>query len=280
VADALPEQGRDPPADHPSGSDSRILPQLFYSSRDSEGRLVANNTVWKLRTTAKLQNLKSSERAILNFESRLRHLAQQRGIPDSVVKRAIDMYHKVREKRVFNKPNLTELALGLLLTAAREMKYLVTLRDLPTDSGASVNKVKNYHYAILRALGLAGPGDAINSRLDEMSANQYVVYFAAKLGVVHRGQVLAEAFDFTKIAKISMKIDEAQDARHCVGAAALYIALQNSGSEISQRDFCGQVNLSEISLREWQTKLSGHDKHDKVKFVPPSVDPDELDDGP
>ena len=262
------EEGREPPADHQQGNDNRILPQLFYSSRDTEGRLVANDVVWKLRNTAKMQNLKSSERAILLFEARLRQLAKSRNIPDSVVKRATDMYHRVREKRVFNKPNLTELALGLLLTACREMKYLITYKDLCGDT-ASMNKIKVYHRKISISLGLAGPGsEALENRLGDLSINQYVVYYAAKVGVQQRGPILAEAFNMAKIS---------QGAAHCVAAAALYIAVRNSGMKMSQKEYCSKVNLSEISLRDWVEKLGGYDDS---KFEPTRIDPAELDDGP
>jgi len=309
VAERLIEEGRTPPSDHQAGSDNRLLPQLFYSGRDSEGRLVASDTVWRLRNTAKYQNLKSSERAILNFEARLRHLAQQRNIPDSIVERATDLYHRMKEMRVteeskkilvsmnmmkktdeiggpiFNKPNLQELALALLLSACRERKYMMTLKDLTNGSGSSINKVKHYHYAIIRVLGLADPGSQ-SHRLDEMSVEQYIVYYAAKLGFTDedgydwKPQVISRAFMYAHAqkAKISSDVTQSQDASHCVAAAALYIAAtEDFRLEISQKDFCEKVNLSEISLRDWHDKLGGHSK---LKFEPPRVDPDQLDAGP
>lgn len=279
VAEAMVEQGGPSLEGHRSGDDSRLLPQLFYSSRDTEGRLVAGDTVWKLRQTAKMQNLRSSERAVLNFESRLRQLAEQRGIPDSVVKRATDMYHRVRERKTFNKPNLTELALGLLLTACREMRHLIMYKDLVrgTSPPASMNKVKKYYRTISVALGLGRPGsDALVNRLGEMSVNQQIAYFAAKLGVARRGQVLSEAASTVKLSDgwVKFEIDKTPGAAHCVAAAALFIALKNGGSKISQRDYCAKVNLSEINLRGWVAKLGGYENR---KFEPERVRLDELD---
>jgi transcription initiation factor TFIIIB Brf1 subunit/transcription initiation factor TFIIB len=239
--------------------------------------------VWRLRNTSKYQNLRSSERAMLNFESKLRHLAEKRGIPDAVADRATDLYHRMREKKLFNKPNLNELALSLLLTACRDMKVLMTLKDLTNGSGASINKIKNYHYAIIRALDLASPGSQ-SQRLGLDAVEQYIMYYAAKLGLLHGDKTRDERLismavqRARKYATLSTDVTEDQDASHCVAAAALYlVATQEFGLETSQRAFCEKVNLSEISLRDWREKLGGHGK---VKFTSPPVDYSQLDTGP
>lgn len=263
VADALFEQGgggETSAMSHPPGNDNRLLPQLFYSPRDSEGRIVANDVLWKLRTTAMMQNLKSSERSTLAFEAKLRHLAQQRGIPDPILKRATDLYRQVRQKKLFNKPNLAELALGLLLTAAREAKYAISLEDLIDNSQASLNKVKRLHYRIKVALKIVCPLPSTDS---------FIAYYASKIGVLQNGTILREA---REISKINVDVNA---AAHCVAAGSLYIAIRNSGNGISQKNFCESVNLSEISLRDWVQRLGGHDSN---HFVPRSVDPEELDD--
>ena len=227
-------------------------------------------TVRKFRTTARMQNLKSSERAILLFESRVRELAHrtQPAIADSVTKRAIDMYHRVRSKRVFSKPNITELALALLLTASREMKYLITMKDLIRGTGASLNKVKHYHRTIVLALGFGKPGDeTVLHRFGDGSVNNYIMYFAAKIGKM--GKKDGFTLDYARRVAAGNTITNA--APQCIAAAALYIALgEAAGEEWSQHDYCAKVNLSEISLREWVNRLGGH----RTKAGEPTQRPD------
>src|SRR2546427_7462931 len=115
-------------------ADHRLRPQLHYSSRDSEGRPVAGERLWPLRQTAQTYNLDSRERAAILFEGRLRRAATQRGIPDGVVKRAVEIYYQVKEARIFKKPSLDDLALALLMAASREMRYILPYEDLIGDS--------------------------------------------------------------------------------------------------------------------------------------------------
>lgn len=241
VAEGLIEQPPEPAADHETGNDNRLLPQLFYSNRDSEGKLVPSEKVWKLRQTSQTFNLKSAERAMLNFESKLRSLAQKRGLSDEVVQRATDMHHRIRERKVFNKPNHTELALALLLTACREDSLRVfTLEDMVGDSGASLNKMKKYHYKIARALGV--------EIREKTTVDGYIYYYAAKFGRHSDGALIREAM------RIALGSISANPTRHCVAAAALYIAMKQV-INISQKQFCDTVKLSEISLRDWVNKL-------------------------
>jgi len=250
----------------PTG-DSRILPQHpdSFSSRDSEGRQVNQDFLRKMRTTARMQNLTAAQRAILQFESRVRELAQQHGYePNSAVtQRAIYMYHQVREKKLFSKPNITELALALLMTASREMKRMITWRDLLRGTGASRSKVTKYHYGIARSLGM---------EYREQSADSYIVYCASKIGRVHDGLLIETA------RRNAAGNDDANAAPNCVAAAALYIALRDSGEEWSQHDFCARVNLSEISLREWAARLGGHAKKEAPVRAP--LNGDRVADGP
>ena len=263
LADRIVHQETTPiPEVQAEPGDARMLPQHFYAGRDQDGRPVPADTLWKLRRTSKVFNLKPPERAVLLFESRLKHLALQRGLSETVTRRAIDMYHHIREKHVFNKPNLTELALGLLLSACREMKVVITLEDLIAHTQFSLNKVKRYHYEICRGLHV---------RYVLPSVNNFIFYFAGKVNVLNRGQMLEEA------VRIATANSRPNAAPHCVAAAALYIVLRNTGSNISQKDYCSVVNLSEISLREWVVRLGGYGPS---YFIAPPVSPKDLHDGP
>jgi hypothetical protein len=44
----------------------------------------------------------------------------------------------------------------------------------------------------------------------------------------------------------------------CVAAGALFIAMRNRGSDVTQKRFSRSANVSEITLRKWANSLGGY----------------------
>ncbi len=229
----------------------RLLPQLHFGSYDASGRRVDTNLVRALRRTAKTYNLQSNERSAITIETFVRRLAAQRGIPNSITTRAIYLLRKARELRVVEKPGQRDWALSLLLTASREKHYIVTIRDLVT-AGMPIAKnerkrVKRSESNIRRYYNLLKK--ALDLQIRPPSVSNYITYFSSKLrfgtAIVARANAIAKTHT------------NPNSAPHCVAAGALYIASEEYGYGLSQKAFCQEVNLSEISLRHWIRHLGG-----------------------
>jgi len=150
------------------------------------------------------------------------------------------------------KPGQRDWALSLLFTASREAHYIITIRDLVT-TGMPVSKkerkrtqrsesnILRYYHLLKKALDL---------HIRPPSVSNYITYFASKLRfgtpIITRASAIANAHT------------NPNGAPHCVAAGALYIASEEYGSDLSQKAFCQEVGLSEISLRHWIRYLGGH----------------------
>ncbi len=250
VADALVLPGRERPSEDERYSveadDSQLLPQLYFSSRDARGVQVGSNLVWLLRRTAQMQNLDSSQRSAVTMETRIRKLASQLQFPSTIALRAIYLFRKTRQVHVVKKPGLHHWALALLYTACRDSRYVITIEDLLGDPDDQRGKstVWGYFKDIKRVLKL---------RLLPFSVENYITYYAGKLGPTIEGSTVSSAIHIARSSDIKLN-----STPHCVAAGALYIALQEAGRDISQKGFCSYANVSEISLRHWVDALGGY----------------------
>ena len=232
-------------------NDSKIFPQLYFSSRDAFGKPVGQQKVWILRRTAQNFNFKPNERGMALFETRIRRLASQLAFPHTIAVRAIYLYRRVKAVQLFKKPGLNDWALAFLLVACRETRYITTFEDLVNPNGLvskeskqrSIRKVKEYYNKIARDLKL---------HIERPSIENYITYFAGKLRV--EGSLINNAI------RLSKTHTALNSAPHCVAAAALFISMRDMGNSISQKEFCDNVNLSEISLRRWVRMFGGYDE--------------------
>jgi len=281
VADALVLPGSERPmsADERyavEADDSQLLPQLFFGNRDALGRPVGQRLVWALRRNAQRYNLRPGERGMLSMESRIRRLGAQHALPQTVVLRAIYLYRRVKRMRLFQKPGLDDWSLALLYTACRESRYVITLEDLvritPLARGKSpkerqgiqrrsIRKVLDYHRDVCIALD-------IPSR--QFSVENYVTYFSGKVGI--NGEISTAA---VRLARPYVDSNP-NSSPESVAAAALYLSIRRHGYDISQKDYCGKVNLSEISLRRWVQNLG--ETSERLKRTMPEVDTDSVGD--
>ena len=235
----------------------RLLPQLHFGSYDSSGRPVKSDIVRVLRRTARTYNLESNERSAIVLEGTIRRLASQRRIPSTIANRAIYLLRQARQKNIVEKPNLHDWALSLLLLAARETRYIITIRDLVAGDGErgerkriqrSESNVSKYFNRLKKSLGIQVKPPALSN---------YIEYFAGKLGL--GPSVVMQANEAANLYMDGPN-SKPNDAPHCVAAGALFISMREHGTEISQKVFCNRVNLSEISLRTWIEKLGGYRK--------------------
>ena len=270
VADALILPGRERTReDQPLESDdSQLLPQLHFGPRDAHGAAVGPGLVWLLRRTAQMQNLDSSQRGAVTMETRIRKLASHLQFPRTLALRAIYLFRKARQVHVIKKPSLHHWALALLYTACRDTRYVITIEDLlgnPDDQHGK-STVWGYFKHVKRALGL---------KLLPFSVENYVTYYAGKIGPTVDGETIYNAIHISRTSDV-----KANSTPHCVAAGALYIALREAGHNISQKGFCSFVNVSEISLRHWIELLGGYSA---PKRGAPELDygavPDELQEG-
>lgn len=250
VADALILPGLESPSSDERYSvesdDSQLLPQLYFSSRDARGAPVGSNLVWLLRRTAQMQNLDSNQRSAVTMETRIRKLASQLQFPGTLSLRAIYLFRKTRQIHVVKKPGLHHWALALLYTACRDTRYVITIEDLlgnPNDQHGK-STVWSYFKDIKRALKL---------KLLPFSVENYITYYAGKLGSDVDGTTVASAIHIARTSDV-----KPNSTPYCVAAGALYIALQEAGRDISQKGFCSYANVSEISLRHWVDALGGY----------------------
>jgi transcription initiation factor TFIIIB Brf1 subunit/transcription initiation factor TFIIB len=236
----------------------KILPQLYFGTRDADGRSVNPSRVWDLHKTARTYNLKSSERGAIAMESRIRRLASQLKLPNGVVQRAVYLYQQAQKRHVIKKPSLNDWALSLIFTTCREMHYIITIEDLVAHLASdsivrqrSKSNVRRYYNLVKSAFGL---------RISPPETGNYVVYFSGKLGMTNQ-PIIQRALEIARL-----HINESPNSTpHCVAAGALYIALEKSGG-FSQKSFCKQTNLSEISLRHWVDRLGGY--REAVPLIP------------
>src|SRR3990167_10475824 len=205
-------------------ADSQLMPQLFFSNKDAQGKPVQQRMVNTLRRTAQIQNLRSRERSAIVFETRLRRLASQQAIPTVVVQRAIFLSRAARKTQVVKKPSLQGWAFSLLLAACRELRFVVTIEDLVGQDEKELSNVRRYYNLLKKSLNL---------RIHPPSVTNYVTYFSGKFNfnavIAIRG---------TQIAK---EHKELNSAPHCVAASALYIAAKEYGYNLSQKSFCQKV---------------------------------------
>lgn len=272
VADALVLPGTERPSERErftvESDDSQLLPQLYFSSRDAHGGHVGSNLIWLLRRTAQKQNLDSSQRSAVTMETRIRKLASQLQFPSTLALRAIYLFRKTRQVHVVKKPGLHHWALALLYTACRATRYVITIEDLLGDPDDQRGKstVWGYFKHIKRALKLPLP---------PFSVDNYITYYAGKLGPSVDGPTIASALHIARTSDV-----KPNSTPHCVAAGALYIALQEAGRGISQKGFCSYVNVSEISLRHWVDALGGYTAHKRNAPEVASADvADELQEG-
>ena len=222
--------------------DGLILPQLEFSNRDSKGNFVKQRVVSRLRRTAQYQNIKSKERSAITFETRIRRIASQRGIPTSIVQRAVYLSRKARQTKAVKKVSLQDFALALLLAACRESRYIVTIDDLVNEDNKDLaSNVRRYFNLLKKVLGL---------KIPPPDAQNYVTYYAGKFGF--GVQVSGRAI---LVAKRDPNINSTP---HCVAAGALYIAAKELGYALSQKAFCEKTKISEITLRNWVSLLGGY----------------------
>ena len=236
----------------------RILPQLFFGPRDAFGKPVSWSKQKNLYNTAKTYNLKSNERSAINMESRIRRLASQLGLASSVAPRAVYLFYQARKNHVVKKPCLNDWALALLLTACREIRYIITIEDLIIGSPEELKQrsktnVRRYHNLIKSALQL---------QISSPGVNSYITYFAGKLGIINQ-TTIQQAIEVAA----SHIFANPNSTPHCVAAGALYIVSEKKHG-LSQKSFCNQTNLSEISLRHWMNRLGGYVK---PSFTVPDV---------
>ena len=263
IADTLILPGTETPTEDERYSieadDSQLLPQLYFSSRDARGAPVGTNLIWLLRRTAQTFNLKSNERSAITMESRIRRLATQLQFPSTLALRAIYLFRKTRKLHVIKKPSLHNWALALLYTACRDTRYVITVEDLVCnpDDTRGISTVWNYFKTIKRALGL---------KLLPFTVDNYITYYTGKLNIYGGSMV-------SKAVQIARTNDRPNATPHCVAAGALYIALQESGTGVSQKTFCTYANVSEISLRHWIEQLGGYRV---VTKDAPEIDTSEL----
>lgn len=268
IADALILPGTESPRDSEQypveTDDSKLLPQLYFGSRDATGRPVGQGLVWLLRRTAQTYNLKSGERSAVLMETRIRRLVSQLGLPATISIRAIYLFRKAKRMNIVRKPGLNDWALALILAACRETRYVITIEDLVAGivgkdyrslRKRSESNVQRYYNVVKRKLGLP---------LQTPSIENYVTYFSGKLGLNFLAQLAIE---------ISHRNPKLNSTPHCVAAGALYIAARDSGFRVSQKEFCKQANLSEISLRSKVAMLGGMSLYAKEA---PEVIVDEL----
>ena len=243
--------------------DSTILPQLYFSSRDSMGHPVKQELMWVLRRTAQTFNLRSGERGAVTMETRIRRLASQRGLPSSIALRAIYFYRQTKRFNVAKKPGLNDWALALLYAACRDVRWVITVEDMAgsAEYERTISNVWRYFKAIKRGLRLP---------LAPFSVENFVTYFSGRLNLNHIAQTI-----ITRAVYISRTHKNPNSTPHCVAAGALYKAIHESGSNVSQKDFCRHVNVSEISLRSWVNKLGGIRTSG---YVIPQVANDEIED--
>lgn len=246
IADELISDQRPVGLDEPQQQqgDDRILPQLHFGGRDSSGKKINSAIIWVLRRTAQTYNLKSAERGILSMEARIRRHAAQLRIPAGITQRAIMIFREAKQKQIFKKPSLNEWALANLQTACREARYIIPWEDLMQGSTDKISKVKEYHYQICLQLGI---------NYEPFTFTHYIVYLAGKLGISDTA-VINRA-----VGNAVLNPNENGNPL-CVSGAALYMALQDLGIRVSQKDFCHDANISEISLRHWVQKLGGYQK--------------------
>jgi len=230
-------------------ADGRILPQLYFGPRDAGGGLVKSSQAWGLHKTARTYNLKSNERSMIAMEGRIRRLASQLGLPSGVVQRAIFLYRQAQAQHVVKKPSLHDWGLALILTACREIHYIMTIEDLVARSGDSTvgrqrskTNVRRYYNLVKSALQL---------RISSPGIENYITYFAGKLNITSQPTIQ----NALRIARLHVQ-ENPNSTPHCVAAGALYIASEKHG--FSQKSFCIQTNLSEISLRHWMARLGGY----------------------
>lgn len=253
----------------PETDDSRILPQLYFGTVDAFGRPVDQNLIWILKRTAQTYNLRSSERSAVTQETRIRRLAAQLNIPSTIATRAIYLLRKATRQQVIRKPGLNDYALALLLAACRESRFVITIEDLvsggETDGRKSFQRsksiVRRYYNTIKQALNL---------QIRPPSTENYITYFAGKLGIADM-DIISTALG------ISRAHANPNSTPHCVAAGALYIAMRQAGRKTSQKAFCKEANLSEISLRNWVAQLGGISDEKNVELPPPDLS--EMDSG-
>lgn len=225
-----------------SGNDSQLFPQMYFSNRDSAGKLVNQRHVNTLRRTAKYQNLKSKERSAVVFETRIRRLASQRDIPNVVWQRAVFLYRAAHKKQVVKKPGLQAWAFSLLLAACRESRFVVTIEDLVgQDGGEEMSNVRRYYNLLKKSMNLKIPPPSVSN---------YITYFSGKLGL--------NALVAIQATHIAREHKDLNSAPNCVAAGALYIAAKEFGHDLSQKSFCQKVGISEITLRNWVATLGGY----------------------
>lgn len=245
IADELISDQRPVGLDEPQQQgEDRILPQLHFGGRDSSGRGINPAIIWTLRLTAQKYNLKSAERGILSMEARIRRHAAQLRVPAGIVQRAIAIFREAKREQIFKKPSLNEWALANLQTACREARYIVPWEDLMQGSTDKISKVKEYHYEICTRLGI---------NYEPFTFTHYIVYLAGKLGISDTA-VINRA-----VGNAVLNPNENGNPL-CVSGAALYMSLQDLGIRVSQKEFCRDANISEISLRHWVQKLGGYKK--------------------
>lgn len=263
VADTLALPGTETPSSdirYPVESpDSRILPQLYFGPRDAMGRPVGQRLLWVLKRTAQVYNLPSDERSAVTMETRIRRLASQLALPNTVSIRAIYLFRQARSKHVVRKPGLHDFALSFLLTACRKSRYIITIEDLVSGGVTekrqnlqrSKSNVRRYYNLIKRALNL---------KIRPPSIENYITYFAGKMRIVDMDII-------TTATRITREHMNPNSTPHCVAAGGLYIATRQVGTTISQKAFCKEANVSEISLRHWVEQLGGY-RQEKMKELP------------
>lgn len=245
------------------GGDDQHFPQLYFSNRDAMGNPVQQRVLNKFRRTAQIQNLKSRERSAIVFETRIRRLASQRAIPTVVVQRAIFLSRVARKTQVVKKPSLQGWAFSLLLAACRELRFVVTIEDLVGSDGKELSNVRRYYNLLKKALNLKIPPPSVSN---------YVTYFSGKFNFT--------AYVAIRAVQISKEHKDLNSAPHCVAASALYIAAKEFGYDLSQKSFCQNVKISEITLRNWVSTLGGYKPQRMSLPEPNPQDLEEKDESP
>ena len=189
------------------------------------------------------------------METRIRRLVSELGTrfggftPD-LANRAIYLYRKARKMRLLKKPGLNEWSLGLIYAACRERGIPITLQDIVGNNVTSKEQAKErkrMRYNVNRHKNLISK--SLKLKHVRPTVEGYITYFG--------GKMRADQPTVTEAIAVSEANTKLNAAPHVIAAAALYISLDRRGKPPSQRSYCHETNISEISLRNWCKQLGG-----------------------
>jgi transcription initiation factor TFIIB len=214
--------------------------------KDATGRKLTSKQkrrAWRLRKWQMRSRIdRSDSRNLLKAMNLLQILSEKLSIPSSVKEFAAVIYRKALDKHLTRGRTIAGLATAALYVACRFTKLPKTLRDLVRVSALSRSEISRNYRLLIKSL---------NMEMPTHNPVNYVSRIAEKTNI--SGEVQGIAVKILRKAK-KKRIASGKDPVG-LAIAALYIASQMKGNQISQKELAQTAGITEVTLRNRKKEL-------------------------